>query len=382
MMLIVELGEHRCSATTQSSSGSNNEVLCALKDSQGDQVLPPVKITVNFGDGSGEQDWTREDPRDLWTHQYQFPGRYTVSVVTINEYDFTQDAAWLEVEVVAPVEDTMGLEVVCPPVVTPGEYFVCTADIPMGTDLLFTLDMVDDLDSTITTLSGEMAAPDPFLHIPGGSLKHRSWNKTTPHLVDTPSVPPGEFDNYILRSTQFQYQTNLSGLAYVAATSGKLLVDILRPKCPMRVDPFTRELVETYWCPITGACESNCYSSMQMAPDWFTEWGPEWACKGTTLDFCSLEGMCNYPDSCALSPSGEFGGSSVDPHVPKNITDLSESAANPPDTAEALWNYNITQTIEITVQPEDLWTTQFLPFLKEFWFDPEREQDRKAHVEM
>ena len=39
----------------------------------------------------------------------------------------------------------MGMEVVCPPVVTPGEFFVCTADIPQGSDLTFSLTMTDDL---------------------------------------------------------------------------------------------------------------------------------------------------------------------------------------------------------------------------------------------
>lgn len=41
----------------------------------------------------------------------------------------------MEVEVVMPIVDGMGLEVVCPPVVTPGEFFVCTADIPQGSAL-------------------------------------------------------------------------------------------------------------------------------------------------------------------------------------------------------------------------------------------------------
>jgi hypothetical protein len=38
-----------------------------------------------------------------------------------------------------------------------------------------------------------------------------------------------------------------------------------------------------------------------------TEWGAEWECKATSLDFCSLEGMCNYPESCPFG-RGKFGG--------------------------------------------------------------------------
>lgn len=395
MFLTVEVGEHKCSSKEVSPVGSNNEILCALKcnmcSQEPVQVLPPVGIIVNYGDGTGEQWWTREDPRDLWTHRYQMPGRYTVSVGTINEYDKTIDATWLEVEVVDALYDDMGIEVVCPPVITPGEYFVCTADIPRGTDLLFSLDMEDDLGPisippfNMSTKSGWMSVPDPFLYIPGGSLKTRSWNQTKPYLLDSPTDPPGIHDNYILRSTQFEYQANITGIFYVPATTGTLLIDILRPKCPFRVDPYTKAVVETFWCPITSACESNCYSELQMKPDWSFEWGPEFVCKGT-LDFCSLEGMCNYQpnsDTCALSPSGEFGGISVEPHAPKNITDQSEEAQllPEPSTSEALWNYNISHTFEITVSSSDLWLPQFLDIWKEYYYDPEREQTRKAHVE-
>ena len=44
-----------------------------------------------------------------------------------------------------PIYDRMGLEVVCPPVVQPGEFFVCTADIPRGSGVTFELVMTDDL---------------------------------------------------------------------------------------------------------------------------------------------------------------------------------------------------------------------------------------------
>ena len=377
MLLVVELGEHRCSATSASSAG-NDETLCAIVDGGGKQALPPVNISVNFGDGTGEQLWTREDPRDLWTHVYQLPGHFTVSVFVINEYDFTYDSAWLDVEVVDPVYDNMGIEVVCPPVVTPGEYFVCTADIPRGSDLIFSLDMTDDLNSTLKTESGWLSAPDPFLHIAGGPLKSLSWNKTKEHLLDP--ATPTDTDNYILRSTQFSYQANLTGIEYVAATKGTFLVDILKPSCPPRLDPVTKEILEeVFWCPITGACESNCYSELQMAKDWETEWGAEWLCRGN--DFCSLEGMCNWPDACALSPSGEFGGISILPHAPKNITDLSDNIETAGNVAYAAWRYKINQTFEITVLEADLWKPQFFEIVKEYYYDPEREQDRKNHIE-
>ena len=36
-----------------------------------------------------------------------------------------------------------------------------------------------------------------------------------------------------------------------------------------------------------------------------TEWGPEWSCPAN-MDFCALEGMCNFKDSCPISPSGMY----------------------------------------------------------------------------
>ena len=105
-------------------------------------ALFKVNVTVNFGDGTGEQVWSREDPRHLWVHQYQMPGFYWVSVssglhwlytsqceimhslklglicafypllpTARNVYDLTGDNLRLEVEVVDPIVDNMGMEV-------------------------------------------------------------------------------------------------------------------------------------------------------------------------------------------------------------------------------------------------------------------------------
>ena len=91
-----------------------------------------VNVSVNFGDGTGEQIWSREDPRHLWVHQYQKPGFFWVSVSSMdivhlynqysgyffnyplaarNVYDLTGDNVRFEVEVVDPIVDNMGMEV-------------------------------------------------------------------------------------------------------------------------------------------------------------------------------------------------------------------------------------------------------------------------------
>ena len=107
----------------------------------------------------------------------------------------------------------------------PGEFFICTADIPHGSGLEFQLEMVDDLDSSMKTNSGWMPAPEPWLHVPGGPLKSLSWNQTAKGLLDEHSYPY-TLNNYILQSTSFKYQANISAFEYVPATSGKLFIDV------------------------------------------------------------------------------------------------------------------------------------------------------------
>ena len=202
------------------------------------------------------------------------------------------------------------------------------------------------------------------MHIPGGPLKTKSWNKTAPGILDSPSSPYTE-DNYIIRSTYFKYQGNLSAIEYIPISTGKLFVDILTPRCPQKKNAVG-EIVDTVWCPLTGACEEFCYSSLQFQPDWTSEWGPEWNCPGSNLDFCSLEGMCNYDKVCPFnhitimtltiiitmisynkvcpfSPTFEFGGSSLLPHAPKTLAPLD----NPDQLVSVQWDYKINMTFEV-----------------------------------
>ena len=70
-----------------------------------------------------------------------------------------------------------------------------------------------------------------------------------------------------LQSTVFEHAANLSGLVYVPMTVGSLMVDVVVPVCPLTHDS-AGQLVATYWCPLTGACEPTCYSFLGMANDW------------------------------------------------------------------------------------------------------------------
>ena len=79
--LEVSFGEYVCKH--ENGTGDNMHAICGLKDSSGagsGNSMPPVLITVDYGDGSGEQIWSREEPALLWTHKYQLPGRYWVHV--------------------------------------------------------------------------------------------------------------------------------------------------------------------------------------------------------------------------------------------------------------------------------------------------------------
>ena len=52
MFVTIEFGEYRCSGNNETD---NDETICAIADTNGDQAMPPVRITVDFGDGSGPQ---------------------------------------------------------------------------------------------------------------------------------------------------------------------------------------------------------------------------------------------------------------------------------------------------------------------------------------
>ena len=101
--------------------------------------------------------------------------------------------------------------------------------------------------------------PEQWLHVPGGPLKTQSYNKT---MVDT-------FDqDYVLQSTYFRYMANVSMIEYVPARAGRLLVDLVHPLCPW-IKNDDDLWVESAWCPLTGACEQFCISSLEMQPDWW-----------------------------------------------------------------------------------------------------------------
>ena len=72
--------------------------------------------------------------------------------------------------------------------------------------------------------------------------------------------------SYVLRSSYFQYLANLTAIEFVPATAGEFLVDLVTPACPQRKD-FEGQIVDTYWCPISGSCEQYCFSFLESQDD-------------------------------------------------------------------------------------------------------------------
>ena len=67
--LNVSIGDFYCHAA--------NPLTC----SSGGGFLPPARIFVDYGDGSGQAEWTRENTQDLWRHAYVKAGTYNIAIV-------------------------------------------------------------------------------------------------------------------------------------------------------------------------------------------------------------------------------------------------------------------------------------------------------------
>ncbi len=79
------------------------------------------------------------------------------------------------IEVLEPIMPIDQTEVVCPDVIRPGTYFLCTADVPRGTGLQIEIRMSDDVDNTVET-TGWMQIPDAVRYFPGVLPAQGSYN--------------------------------------------------------------------------------------------------------------------------------------------------------------------------------------------------------------
>ncbi len=68
VFLTVTIGEYECTTSNPDCDLTN--------------ILPAVDIYVDYGDGSGTVQWTRENAQDLWRHQYRQAGDYNIFVMS------------------------------------------------------------------------------------------------------------------------------------------------------------------------------------------------------------------------------------------------------------------------------------------------------------
>ena len=45
-----------------------------------DIPIPPLEISVDYGDGSPIELWTKENPTYIWGHEYAYGGTYNIKV--------------------------------------------------------------------------------------------------------------------------------------------------------------------------------------------------------------------------------------------------------------------------------------------------------------
>ena len=180
---------------------------------------PPVKIIVDYGDGSGESTWERENVQNVWTHTYSLPGIYTIYVMSMNlyaislefrysnriyftfptyiclytcsdillfyaathEYTMNRQHESIRVAVIEPVvpvnqsaaadntiTDYERMEIWCPDLVLPGTYFNCTVDVPKGQGLSAVITLKDDLTneniSSTVKIPGKQKLSPTYIH--------------------------------------------------------------------------------------------------------------------------------------------------------------------------------------------------------------------------
>lgn len=77
----------------------------------------------------------------------------------IGVYDSVVQTVSREISVTETVKESDQVEIICPHVIHPGDYFNCIVDMPTGTDLTAEVIMTDDLDANKTTTTGIMNVP-------------------------------------------------------------------------------------------------------------------------------------------------------------------------------------------------------------------------------
>ena len=80
-------------------------------------------------------------------------------MVVTGVYDMYVQTETAKVIVTETVTATDPVEIICPDVIHPGDYFNCVVDIPTGFNLTAEVVMKDDLDLEMSDTTGTMDVP-------------------------------------------------------------------------------------------------------------------------------------------------------------------------------------------------------------------------------
>lgn len=255
------IGVYVCSSTNVDCNDSGN--------------IPPLEILVDYGDGSGTALWTQYQRRDVWSHVYTTAGNYTIFVMSTHQYDRSSMTFEMNIVVYETIDDAVDtVEIVCPDVIPPGEFFHCHMDVQYGSRLLATVTMVDDLDPTQIDTTGKIAVPETWSRVPSYPLPHKSFNESV--LSTSPT------QSYVLKSSYFESVANISQFEFVPFSTGPFEIDIVSPVCETGKS----------WCPITKGCQTTCVTDFAT----HNVFDANYECQSGP--FCALEQTCQADLTC------------------------------------------------------------------------------------
>ena len=252
--------------------------------------LPPVVIDVDYGDGSGIAQWTRESAQDLWRHMYSSAGLYTITITVTGVYDLVVQRITTQVRVTDPLRHRSvdQPEIICPHVIHPGDFFKCIIDVPGGTGISGRVRMKDDLTGDTDTTFGKFEFPDAWRDMPGGHLRFASYNNS----YRVSDVTKG----YVLPLTYFGHVANISALELLPVGTGSIIIELVSPVCGGETPK---------WCSLTKTCEKNCVSKFETITRKYAGFQnrlDDFSCEASpTKVYCSNEETCLHDLKCPTS---------------------------------------------------------------------------------
>ncbi len=155
---------------------------------------PPLEIVVDFGDGSPQLGWSPTNPLNVFVHQYQTEGDFTIAVrsehaecgvggcpvplvlkmqipyIARNLNDHSENFGTLKFHMY-DLASNLPISLQCPATSRPGVFFSCWMDLPRGSDLEVVVKMTDDLKSPPDNVDIESTA----VNVPGAWTIPRLW---------------------------------------------------------------------------------------------------------------------------------------------------------------------------------------------------------------